>query len=200
MKVARNQGFTQRQIQSAPGFAWWLTCCHFSVRKPCDPLRRLANQNRDNHRNAGILGQQVDYPVRLIDVLVTCPISRLLGQPTLENLICVCACSPLLERVCFCFLCPPAHGQTCPAKSSGHPPEINEDKDHVAILELGAATSWNLSGGAATFATNLAVEITPTFDVLRSHSTESALVHGLQRLLLYRRRNEVRSLYHHGRS
>ena len=28
-------------------------------------------------------------------------------------------------------------------------------------LELGAATSWNFSGGAATFAPNLAAEVTP---------------------------------------
>jgi hypothetical protein len=61
----------------------------------------------------------------------------------------------------FLFLCLPAHGQASSAKSSGHLPEINEDKDPVAILELGAATSWNLSGGAATFAPNLAAEITP---------------------------------------
>ena len=30
-----------------------------------------------------------------------------------------------------------------------------------AILEVGAATSWNINGGAATFAPNLAAEITP---------------------------------------
>ena len=34
-------------------------------------------------------------------------------------------------------------------------------KTLVAIVELGAATSWNFSGGAATFAPNLAAEITP---------------------------------------
>ena len=31
----------------------------------------------------------------------------------------------------------------------------------MAILEIGAATSWNIKGGAATFAPNLAGEITP---------------------------------------
>jgi hypothetical protein len=36
-----------------------------------------------------------------------------------------------------------------------------EDPDPKAIVEIGAATSWNLSGGAATFAPNLAAEITP---------------------------------------
>ena len=39
--------------------------------------------------------------------------------------------------------------------------EASEDKDPTAILELGAATSWNFSGGAATFAPNLAAEVTP---------------------------------------
>ena len=33
--------------------------------------------------------------------------------------------------------------------------------DPAVILELGAATSWETSGGAATFAPNLAAEITP---------------------------------------
>jgi hypothetical protein len=61
----------------------------------------------------------------------------------------------------FLFLCLPAHGQTSPSKSSGHPQAIGEDRDPVAILELGASTSWNFSGGAATFAPNLAAEITP---------------------------------------
>jgi hypothetical protein len=41
------------------------------------------------------------------------------------------------------------------------PQKAVEDKDPIAIVELGAATSWNLSGGAATFAPNLAAEVTP---------------------------------------
>ena len=61
----------------------------------------------------------------------------------------------------FLFICRPTHGQTSFGGSSDHRQEINEDKDPVAIIELGAATSWNLSGGAATFAPNLAAEITP---------------------------------------
>jgi hypothetical protein len=44
---------------------------------------------------------------------------------------------------------------------SGPPQNANQDKDAIAILELGAATNWNFSGGAATFAPNLAAEITP---------------------------------------
>jgi hypothetical protein len=58
-------------------------------------------------------------------------------------------------------LCLPVQGQTSLGESSGHPREGNKDKDPIAILELGAATSWNLSGGAVTFAPNLAAEITP---------------------------------------
>jgi hypothetical protein len=61
----------------------------------------------------------------------------------------------------FLFLCLPAHGQTTLGKSSGSVPKASDDKDPVAILELGAATNWNVSGGAATFAPNLAAEITP---------------------------------------
>jgi hypothetical protein len=61
----------------------------------------------------------------------------------------------------FLFLCLPAHGQISRGEPSGHPQRANEDKDPVAILELGAATSWNVSGGAATFAPTLAAEITP---------------------------------------
>jgi hypothetical protein len=62
--------------------------------------------------------------------------------------------------VCL-FSCLLAHGQPSSKSSSGHPQEAIGDKDPIAILELGAATSWNLSGGAATFAPNLAAEVTP---------------------------------------
>jgi hypothetical protein len=61
----------------------------------------------------------------------------------------------------FLFSYLPAHGQTSSKSSSGHPREVSEDKDPVAILELGASTSWNFTGGAATFAPNLAGEVTP---------------------------------------
>jgi hypothetical protein len=62
----------------------------------------------------------------------------------------------------FLFSCLLAHGQKLPfGESSEHPQVANEDKDPKAILKLGAATSWNLSGGAATFGPNLAAEITP---------------------------------------
>jgi hypothetical protein len=36
-----------------------------------------------------------------------------------------------------------------------------DDKENKAILELGGATSWNVRGGAATFAPNVAAEIEP---------------------------------------
>jgi hypothetical protein len=44
---------------------------------------------------------------------------------------------------------------------STDPQKAEEDKEPIAIVELGAATSWNLNGGAATFAPNLAAEVTP---------------------------------------
>ena len=61
----------------------------------------------------------------------------------------------------FMFLCLPAYGQTSDKASSGYPQNASEDKDPIATVELGAATSWNFSGGAATFAPNLAAEVTP---------------------------------------
>ena len=71
-------------------------------------------------------------------------------------------CMFTLAGAClFLFFCVSAHGQTSSKAPSGHPQEASEDKDPVAILELGAATSWNFSGGAATFAPNLAAEVTP---------------------------------------
>jgi hypothetical protein len=67
-----------------------------------------------------------------------------------------------LARAClFLFLCLPSHGQTSSNAASTHARQATGDKDPIAILELGAATSWNLSGGAATFAPNFAAEVTP---------------------------------------
>jgi hypothetical protein len=60
------------------------------------------------------------------------------------------------------FLCLPVFGQPTthdtPTTSST---QVTANADPKVILELGAATSWNLTGGAATFAPNLAAEITP---------------------------------------
>src|ERR1700746_3815564 len=61
----------------------------------------------------------------------------------------------------FLSLCLPVCGQSSSKTSSVNTQEITQDKDPIAIFEIGAATSWNLSGGAATFAPNLAAEITP---------------------------------------
>src|ERR1700755_1912090 len=46
------------------------------------------------------------------------------------------------------------------AQAGGHL-EHEPDDAPAVILELGAATSWDFSGGAATFAPNLAAETTP---------------------------------------
>src|SRR5579875_1304874 len=61
----------------------------------------------------------------------------------------------------FLFLCLSAVGQTRAGGPSSltNPDEVNDDPR--VILELGAATSWNTTGGAATFAPNLAAETTP---------------------------------------
>src|ERR1700733_5244296 len=69
---------------------------------------------------------------------------------------------PTLAVACvFLFLVLPVCGQTSPNPSFDHPQEASPDKDPAAILEIGAATSWNVTGGAATFAPNFAVETTP---------------------------------------
>lgn len=61
----------------------------------------------------------------------------------------------------FSFLCLLASGQKPVEKQYVHGPQPDQASEPVAILEVGAATSWNISGGAATFAPNLAAEITP---------------------------------------
>ena len=61
----------------------------------------------------------------------------------------------------FLSLCLPARGQSSSKMASGNPQEATAGQRSIAILEVGAATSWNFSGGAATFAPNLAAEATP---------------------------------------
>jgi hypothetical protein len=56
---------------------------------------------------------------------------------------------------------PPVYGQAPSTRSFAQPQEVPEDREPLAILEIGAATSWNVAGGAATFAPNFAVEATP---------------------------------------
>jgi hypothetical protein len=40
----------------------------------------------------------------------------------------------------------PAHGQTSSGRSPDHPPDVSEQKDPAAILEIGESTSWNVTG------------------------------------------------------
>ena len=61
----------------------------------------------------------------------------------------------------FAFLAVPANGQTSVKALPSGLPAANSGDDPKAIFELGAATGWNLSGGAAAFAPNLAAETTP---------------------------------------
>ena len=49
----------------------------------------------------------------------------------------------------------------CLAFSVGSTFAQSIEKDPAAIVELGGATSWNVKGGAATFAPDFAVEVTP---------------------------------------
>jgi len=62
------------------------------------------------------------------------------------------------------FLCLSALGQSAVGKQPVNRLQVQTAKEAdepVAILEVGAAASWNIKGGAATFAPNLAAEITP---------------------------------------
>jgi hypothetical protein len=61
----------------------------------------------------------------------------------------------------FLLLCLPASGQDTTDKQSDNQPKASGSDEPVAIVEIGAATSWNVRGGAATFAPNLAAETTP---------------------------------------
>lgn len=54
-----------------------------------------------------------------------------------------------------------ACGQAAPHASPTRAETTVDHKETKAIVEIGAATSWNVSGGAATFAPNLAMEIEP---------------------------------------
>jgi hypothetical protein len=61
----------------------------------------------------------------------------------------------------FLLLCLPASGQDSAEKQPGNRQQASDEKEPLAILEIGAATSWNIKGGAATFAPNFAAETTP---------------------------------------
>lgn len=66
----------------------------------------------------------------------------------------------LLGACLLLFLYQSCHGQSA-AGQAAPLQRADEPDDPRAILEVGAATSWNTTGGAATFAPNLAAEITP---------------------------------------
>jgi hypothetical protein len=68
-----------------------------------------------------------------------------------------------LTGACVLLLCfRLAPGQTDEKHSPLQQAKPWSDSDEpVAILEVGAATNWNFSGGAATFAPNVAAECTP---------------------------------------
>lgn len=68
---------------------------------------------------------------------------------------------PLVAACLFLCLWPLAFGQNSAEKQSGNQPPTGEDKEPVVTIEIGASTSWNINGGAATFAPNLAAETTP---------------------------------------
>jgi len=50
---------------------------------------------------------------------------------------------------------------TCLTFSFGNAFAQSVEKDPAAIVELGQATGWNVKGGAATFAPDIAIEVTP---------------------------------------
>jgi hypothetical protein len=61
----------------------------------------------------------------------------------------------------------PGIGQTSTSSAIAAPAHRNEvDDDPRVIIEIGAATSWGTTGGAAIFAPNLAAETTPIENVL----------------------------------
>jgi hypothetical protein len=53
------------------------------------------------------------------------------------------------------------HGQVLSDRPRASSAETSEEKEPIAILEIGMATSLNVPGTAATFAPNIAVEATP---------------------------------------
>jgi hypothetical protein len=52
---------------------------------------------------------------------------------------------------------------------------VSEDKEPIAIVELGAATGWNVKGGAAGVGPNVSVEVTPIENWLELETGTSAL-------------------------
>lgn len=69
-----------------------------------------------------------------------------------------------LALACVFQLCRlPASAQTVQNQASMHPTKASTDTDNpIAILEVGASTNWNFSGGAATFAPTLRQNVLPS--------------------------------------
>ena len=57
--------------------------------------------------------------------------------------------------------CLPSHGQSFAHETSTQSHQTEEGDDPKVILEVGASSSWTTTGGATTFAPNLAAETTP---------------------------------------
>ncbi len=72
-----------------------------------------------------------------------------------------CIIVPPIRACLFLFLCLPAFGQMRVGENSAPTKPSVVDDDPSVVLEAGASTSWNVTGGAATFAPNLAAETTP---------------------------------------
>jgi hypothetical protein len=89
-------------------------------------------------------------------LLVACWLrASLRGRTALNREILMRRCVITFFGACLSlFLCLPLHGQTSSGRTSIHP-QTADDDDPGDILEVGAATSWNTTGGAATFAPNL---------------------------------------------
>jgi hypothetical protein len=81
------------------------------------------------------------------------------------------------------FLCPgnvPA--QQADPTQLADPAKVTDEKEPVAVLELGGAGGWNLGTGGSSFGADLAVEVTPvehwleleagTTPLFRRHATE----------------------------
>ena len=57
-----------------------------------------------------------------------------------------------LAGACVCLLVTmPAHAQTSPSPTRWSSTGSHGEKNPWAILEIGAATSWNVTGGATDF-------------------------------------------------
>ena len=84
-----------------------------------------------------------------------------LSQRLLKIAMRLCRNTPL-KACLLLFLCPPVFGQTAAARESTcSTKHIETNDDPTYILEVGAATSWTTTGGAATFAPIFAAETTP---------------------------------------